>query len=48
MVIYATDNEKKLIIRALSYYARHAGQPGGVLEQIRKITATLTKEVTPV
>ncbi len=45
MVIYATDKEKKLIIRALSYYASHAGQNGGVLEQIRKITTTLAKEV---
>ena len=44
MVIYATDNEKQLIIRALSYYARHAA-PAGVIEQARQIVAAITQEV---
>lgn len=44
MVIYATDREKRLIIRALSYYARHAAPAGGVIEQARQIVATITQE----
>ena len=48
MVLYATDHEKRLIIRALSYYARHAAPAGGVIEQVRQIVATITGvDLTP-